>query len=150
MNHIISTFENFLKPTNSFFRFILVGVINTCIGISVIFIVMNIFHFGYWSATFIGNTIGAAVSFILNRNFTFQNKSSIGGSSIRFIAVILISYFGAYAISEQIMNLTYRQIVPNILSNKESSVLLGSFLYTTANYFAQKHFVFTSSQRQSR
>jgi putative flippase GtrA len=142
MNHIISTFENFLKPTNPFFKFIIVGVINTCIGLSVIFILMNGFHTGYWPATFIGNAAGAAVSYILNRNFTFKSKASVGGSSIRFLAVILISYIGAYSLSDQIINAAFHHISLEVLTNKDASVLLGSCLYTAANYTGQKYFVF--------
>jgi putative flippase GtrA len=143
MNHIISTFENFLKPTNSFLKFVIVGVINTCIGLSVIFILMNLFHIDYWPATFIGNAAGAAISYILNRKFTFQSKTSVGGSSLRFLAVILISYFGAYSLSDQIINAAFQHADLQILTNKEASVLLGSCLYTFANYLGQKYFVFT-------
>jgi putative flippase GtrA len=145
MNLIISTFENFLKPTNSFFRFVIVGAFNTCIGLSVIFVMMNGFQAGYWTATFIGNTIGAIVSYILNRNFTFRSKASVSVSCIRFVAVILASYIGAYSLSDQIINVTSNHLNFFFLSNKEASVLLGSCLYTLANYFGQKHFVFTTS-----
>jgi putative flippase GtrA len=143
MNHIISTFENFLKPTNTFLKFVIVGIINTCIGLFVIFILMNLFHIGYWPATFIGNATGAAISYILNRKFTFQSKTSVGGSSLRFLAVILFSYLGAYSLSDQIINTAYQHSALEILTDKEASVLLGSCLYTFANYFGQKYFVFT-------
>lgn len=142
MNHIISTFENFLKPTNPFFRFIIVGTINTGIGLSVIFILLNAFHTGYWPATFTGNAAGAAVSYILNRNYTFQSKSPVGGSSLRFLAVILISYIGAYSLSDQIVKAAFQPISFQLFTNKEASVLLGSCLYTLANYMGQKYFVF--------
>jgi putative flippase GtrA len=111
---------------------------------------MNIFHLGYWTATFLGNLVGAVVSFILNRSFTFQSKSSIGGSSLKFIVVIFVSYIGAYAISDQIISLNYFQIDFRFISNKEASVLLGSCLYTLVNYFGQKYFVFTTSHGQTR
>lgn len=143
MNHIISTFENFLKPTNSLVKFIIVGVINTCIGLSIIFILMNLFHIGYWPATFIGNAAGAAISYILNRKFTFQSKTSVSSSSLRFLAVILLSYFGAYSLSDQIINAVFEHTDLQILTNKEASVFLGSCLYTFANYLGQKYFVFT-------
>lgn len=143
MNHIISTFENFLKPTNTFLKFAIVGIINTCIGLFVIFILMNLFHIGYWPATFIGNSTGAALSYILNRKFTFQSKTSVGGSSLRFLAVILISYLGAYSLSDHIINIAFQHSNLEILTDKEASVLLGSCLYTFVNYFGQKYFVFT-------
>ncbi|MCM3719356.1 GtrA family protein [Fictibacillus phosphorivorans] len=142
MNHIISTFENFLKPTNSFFKFLVVGIINTCIGLTVIFFLLNVLHTGYWPATFLGNAIGAAVSYILNRKFTFQSKTSVGKSSLKFLLVILICYFGAYSLSDLIIDSVFQRSALKILTSEDASVLLGSALYTFANYLGQKYFVF--------
>lgn len=144
MNRIILTFENFLKRTNYFFRFILVGVINTCIGLGVIFILMNGFQLNYWVSTFTGNAAGAVVSFILNRNFTFKSKASLGKGGLRFVAVILICYFFSYSFSDQITKWALHDFdLPIYLSLKDVSVILGSIFYTVSNFFGQKYFVFT-------
>ncbi|MET3728488.1 putative flippase GtrA [Fictibacillus halophilus] len=146
MNHIISTFENFLKPTNTFIRFLLVGIVNTCIGLSIIFLLMNGIGMSYWLSTFIGNTCGAVVSYILNRNFTFKSNTSLGVSGIRFTAVILISYFGAYGMSNLLWSGILNDTSFRLVTNKEASVLFGACLYTLMNYFGQKYLVFNKTR----
>lgn len=146
MNLIISTFENFLKPTNSFIRFLLVGIVNTCIGLSIIFLLMNGIGLSYWLSTFIGNTSGAVISYILNRNFTFKSNTSLGASGIRFAAVVLISYFGAYGISDLLWSGILNETSLILVTNKDVSVLFGACLYTLMNYFGQKYLVFIKTR----
>ncbi|MBY6035819.1 GtrA family protein [Fictibacillus nanhaiensis] len=142
MSHIISIFENYLKPTNSFVRFLLVGVVNTAIGLSVIFILMNGFLLSYWVSTFTGNLIGAAASFILNRNYTFKSNTSIFKGSLRFGAVVLICYFLSYRLSVQLVNVHLSSQDLLLISQNDVSVILGSILYTLSNYAGQRYFVF--------
>ncbi|RFU70658.1 GtrA family protein [Peribacillus saganii] len=132
-----------MKPTNSFVRFLLVGIINTCVGLSAVFLFLNIFGFNYWLSTFTGNSIGAAVSFFLNRSFTFHSSVSVKSGIPKFIAVILICYFGAYSISEAMANYLERNIEAfQLLSKTNLAVLMGTGFYTIANYAGQKIFVF--------
>ncbi|WP_066253809.1 GtrA family protein [Neobacillus drentensis] len=128
----------------SFVRFIMVGVVNTVVGLSVMYLLLHALGQSYWIATFLGNSIGACVSFLLNRNFTFKSKDSVSKSAVRFIVVILSCYFISYEIG--------RSFVDWILKNYEFfspvvktdiSVLIGTCLYTLLNYFGQKRFVFS-------
>ncbi|MDR7235813.1 GtrA family protein [Neobacillus drentensis] len=128
----------------SFVRFIMVGVVNTVVGLSVMYLLLHALGQSYWIATFLGNSIGACVSFLLNRNFTFKSKDSVSKSAVRFIVVILGCYFISYEIG--------RSFVDWILKNYEFfspvvktdiSVLIGTCLYTLLNYFGQKLFVFS-------
>jgi putative flippase GtrA len=128
----------------SFVRFIMVGVVNTGVGLSVMYLLLHALGQSYWIATFLGNSIGACVSFLLNRNFTFKSKDSVSKSGFRFIVVILGCYFISYEIG--------RSFVEWILKNNEFfspvvktdiSVLISTCLYTLLNYFGQKLFVFS-------
>ncbi|SNX68077.1 putative flippase GtrA [Bacillus oleivorans] len=133
--------ENYLNPTNSFFRFMLVGIVNTIVGLSVIMLFMNGLGFTYWSSTFIGNSAGAAVSFFLNRGFTFQSDIPCWKGLPRFVCIILISYFLAYYLGQHIVSLMYnRPYLP--FSEETIAVLLGTGLYTLINYMGQKYIVF--------
>src|SRR4051812_45522454 len=98
---------NRLKRTNSFFRFLLVGLLNTIIGLSLMFFFLKFFHMSYWLSTFIGNSIGAAVSYFLNRSFTFNSNIAAKIGIPKFVAVILFSYVFSYSIS-----LSFIRIVP--------------------------------------
>ncbi|WP_312475372.1 GtrA family protein [Neobacillus sp.] len=127
-----------------FVRFIMVGMINTIVGLSVMYLLLHALGLSYWMSTFVGNAIGACVSFFLNKSFTFKSKDSVTKSALRFIIVILCCYFIAYDIG--------RSFVVWILKNNDFihsnvktdlSVLVGTCLYTVLNYFGQKIFVFS-------
>jgi putative flippase GtrA len=137
--------EKYLKrPTNSFIRFLLVGVINTCVGLLIIFFLLNIVHLSYWLSTFIGNTAGAFISYWLNRSFTFNSQVSAHRGLPRFFTIILICYFGAYFLSERLLDwISHYQFVSTSVE-QNIAVLVGSILYTGTNYIGQKYFVFSS------
>ena len=88
-----------------FLKFLGVGLVNTLIGYSAIFLFLNIIKIDYWFSTFLGNSIGAVVSYILNKKFTFNSTVPIPKSMIKFILVILICYGISYGISYFISSL---------------------------------------------
>lgn len=129
---------------NSFVRFIIVGIANTIVGLSVMYLLLHAAHLSYWISTFLGNSVGAIVSFFLNKSFTFKSEGSVAKSAIRFIAVILCCYFISYDLA--------RNIVVSVLKDNQFfhtsiktdlSVLVGTGLYTVLNYLGQKWFVFS-------
>ncbi|MBV7507034.1 GtrA family protein [Bacillus sp. sid0103] len=143
MSFIILSLDKYLKPTtNPLVRFILVGIMNTFIGLVCMFFFLNVAGISYWISTFTGNVIGACFSFLLNRTFTFKSNVSFHKGLPKFFATIFICYFLAYFCSEKLIEWT-NQFHPFSTSIEENaSVLLGSTLYTIANYLGQKYFVF--------
>ncbi len=134
---------NNLKQTNSFIRFLIVGVVNTIVGLSIMFILLNLFHCTYWLATFIGNCIGAMVSYKLNRSFTFNSRVKGSEGIPKFFLVILCCYVFSYSIGKitaEGIHLFSQSL--SILSKDELAVLIGTVVYTLANYLGQKSFVF--------
>lgn len=143
MSSITLILENCLKRTNSFIRFLLVGVINTAIGLSVMLLLLDIFNQSYWFSTFSGNCIGACISYLLNRVFTFQSKVNISRSLFRFIIVILTCYFLSYTVGTMAATfISDIYLVRSILSNEELAVFIGTAIYMLTNYLGQKYFVF--------
>jgi putative flippase GtrA len=134
---------SFLKRTNRFTRFLLVGMVNTLTGLSIIFLLLNVFGLSYWISTFVGNCVGAVVSYLLNRTFTFNSQIDFTKGIPRFIVVILVCYFLSYSISEFVSDGVYHSysIIP-FFNEEEFAILLGSGLYTITNYFGQRNFVF--------
>ena len=57
-----------------FVRFLMVGVANTIVGLSVMYLLLHLAGLSYWTSTFLGNSVGAVVSFFLNRSFTFRSQ----------------------------------------------------------------------------
>ncbi len=132
----------YLKQINPFFRFLLVGVVNTLIGLSSIFFMMHLLGINYWGATFIGNTLGATVSYFLNRTFTFQSKVTISSSSVQFAIVIVSCYMFSYYAGDIIAGYVHQVVGLIILDNRDLAVFIGTGIYTITNYFGQKLIVF--------
>lgn len=143
MSPFLSILDSYRKRTNSFFRFLLVGVLNTLIGLTTIFILLNSLGFSYYFSTFVGNGMGAMVSFWLNRTFTFDSETSVKAGAPKFIAVILICYYCAYSISSIVAGgFPFDRFGIHTISEKDIAVLLGTVMYTSLNYLGQKYVVF--------
>jgi putative flippase GtrA len=145
MSFIIWTLDRYLKPTtNSLVRFLLVGVVNTFIGLVLMFFLLNVAGLSYWTSTFTGNAIGACFSFLLNRTFTFKSNVSFHKGLPRFFVIILICYFSAYFCSEKLLEWTNQFYLLSTYTKENASIILGSTLYSMSNYLGQKYFVFKS------
>jgi putative flippase GtrA len=135
---------------NSFFRFLLVGIVNTIVGLSSMYILLHGFSLSYWASTFIGNIIGACVSYFLNRRFTFKSSAAVGKSMIQFAAVILVCYFISYYLGEKLALYCF-SLLP-FLGKKyaaDAAVLFGTGFYTITNYLGQKLFVFNKNKNEA-
>lgn len=127
---------------NSFLKFLIVGVINTCVGLSVMYLFLH-FTKSYWVSTFTGNTIGAGVSYFLNRKFTFNSTNAVLGSVFRFVLVIGFCYFISYSVGLRVSSWLLESVLDLHSSyTKELAVLSGTGLYTILNYLGQRWFVF--------
>ncbi|MBU8914596.1 GtrA family protein [Bacillus sp. FJAT-29953] len=133
----------------SFIRFLIVGVINTIVGLTTMYVLLNGFRLSYWWSTLFGNIVGAGGSFILNRNFTFKNEAAIGGSLVRFAIVIGICYFVSYSLGLKLAIWLLEKLPWFSMGvAKELAVLLGTGIYTIMNYLGQKHFVFKDAEKR--
>jgi len=129
----------------TFFRFLLVGVANTILGLSVIYLLLHLVGMSYWMSTFLGNSVGAMMSYYLNRRFTFRSKNAVSKSLILFVIVTLLCYVVSYSIG---MNLVEWLLgTSNSLKSgtkTDLAVLISTGLYTVLNYLGQKWLVFSS------
>ncbi|WP_409302418.1 GtrA family protein [Peribacillus sp. SCS-155] len=147
MNRIVCLLTSCLRPTNSFVSFLLVGLVNTLAGLTLMFFMANILGVSYWVSTLTGNVCGAVLSFFLNKTFTFDNHSTLRASMPRFIMVISICYVCSYKTSSLIIEaMIGRHQLPLMLDNDNLSILLGTGIYAVSNYMGQKHFVFHKSK----
>ena len=64
--------KNILDIT--FWKFVLVGIVNTLVGTAVMFAAYNVLHLSYWISSASNYVVGSIVSYFLNKYFTFQNK----------------------------------------------------------------------------
>ncbi|MDM5339997.1 GtrA family protein [Fictibacillus enclensis] len=128
---------------HSFVRFLMVGVVNTLVGLGSIYLLLHGTGASYWVATFLGNAIGACVSYVLNRVFTFKSQSPVSGSIMRFIAVILACYVIAYYAAIRMAVWGIHALLPEYgQAADDAAVLIGTGLYTLLNYAGQRWLVF--------
>ncbi|UVI28903.1 GtrA family protein [Paenibacillus spongiae] len=136
---------------HSFVRFVIVGVVNTLIGLSVIFACLNLAGLGYWPSTIIGNAVGAVNSYVMNKRFTFQSKASVSSTLWRFMLVTVICYVAAYWISAQAARWLIAPVFPQAseAALNNAAALIGSGLYTVMNYAGQKKMTFGKKKERT-
>ncbi|MGZ4164820.1 MAG: GtrA family protein [Tumebacillaceae bacterium] len=131
-----------MKWNHSFFRFLLVGVLNTLVGLSATYLLLNVFQLSYYPSTFLGNAIGAVVSFFLNKTFTFKSKGAIGWDAVRFVVVILVCYGVSYTWGLHLTKSLLSHLTTNSKWVENGAVLVGAGFYTITNYLGQRFFTF--------
>lgn len=125
----------------SFFRFLIVGIINTLVGTSIMFIAYNLFHLSYWVSSFLNYFFGSILSYFLNKYFTFKQKDQSFKEVILFVINIVVCYVIAYYIAAKVVSSLLANYSTSIIDN--ISLIVGMILFVLLNYFGQRFFVFT-------
>ncbi|MDY5845410.1 MAG: GtrA family protein [Bariatricus sp.] len=121
-------------------KFLVVGVVNTLVGTSVMFIFYNVLGTGYWTASAANYIVGSIVSYFLNKYFTFKSKKQSLREILRFIVNIMLCYLLAYGIAKPFaLNILQGQ-TKNIQENV--AMLIGMCLFVGLNYLGQRFVVF--------
>lgn len=119
-------------------RYLLVGVVNTLVGLSAIYLAMYYLGFGVMSANAFGYAIGIVVSFTLNKTWTFCNSDHVLSSFIRYLLVLAIAYAGNLA------TVLFANLHFNL--NPYMAQALGVIPYTTVGYLGSRYFAFRSQR----
>ena len=131
-----------------FWKFILVGILNTVVGMGLQFLFFNLFGWGEWTSSIIGYILGIILSFFLNKYFTFKNKENGWKPIAKFALNIAVCYGLAYGIA---IPLTKWICLANSLTMfgwtvdkfaGNVSMLVGSCLFVAFNYIGQRFFAF--------
>ena len=124
----------------TFIKFIMVGVVNTIAGTTIMFVFYNVFHLNYWVSSASNYFFGSICSFILNKHFTFKYKKHLWTSLLRFTINILACYLLAYGMAKPIMHRILSDFSITIQENV--SMMLGMCLFVIFNYLGQRFFAF--------
>ena len=73
-------------------KFIVVGVINTLVGMAIMFGLYNLAHCSYWVSSAANYILTSILSYFLNKYFTFQNQEKSVKQVVRFIINIAVCY----------------------------------------------------------
>lgn len=128
------------KYNNTLTRFVLVGVINTLFGMTIMFILYNLFGVSYWWSSAANYFFGSILSFILNKRFTFHHKGHFLSSAVKFVFCIVVCYLIAYGVAKPLM--THLLSGSSIAIQENVAMLVGAILFTALNYLGQKFFAF--------
>lgn len=82
-----------------FWKFIMVGILNTVVGTGLQFLFFNLCGWGEWISSIIGYILGSVLSYFLNKYFTFKNKEKGWKPVAKFALNIAICYGLAYGIA---------------------------------------------------
>jgi putative flippase GtrA len=116
-----------------FIRYNIVGIINSIVGFSIIFILM-LFGINAIISNAVGYGIGSIVSFYLNRKYTF--KSTLSGK------LIIFKFFTALAISYE-LNFIMLTWLLGIINPYLAQIVAGA-TYTISSFLLIKFFIFNN------
>ena len=121
-------------------KFILVGVVNTLVGMAIMFGLYNLAHCSYWVSSAANYILTSILSYFLNKYFTFQNRERSVGQVVRFVVNIAVCYGLAYGIAKPLC----LQLLANASTTVRDNVsmLVGMCLFTGLNYLGQRLFAF--------
>lgn len=135
LDAIISVFTD-----KVFFRFLVVGTINTLFGSAIMFTCYNVFRFGYWVSSAANYFFGSILSFFLNKNFTFKNQDKCFWVFVRFAINIAACYLVSYGLARPLVAFLLVGINQHMADN--ISMVLGMCLFVLTNYLTQRFFTF--------
>jgi len=130
-----------------FFKFILVGIVNTVVGSAIMFSLYNIAHLSYWVSSACNYFFGSILSFFLNKYFTFTVKEWSLFMIVAFILNIVLSYFIAYGLAKPLINYFLQSEPQNIRENV--ALFAGMCLFTGINYLGQRFVVFAKGKSEN-
>lgn len=130
--------KNFFDVT--MIKFILVGIVNTAVGMGTMFICYNFFHLSYWISSASNYVVGSIVSYFLNKYFTFQNKSKSMKTVAKFIINITVCYLVAYGVAKPLAIWAFSSFEKGIQDN--IAMLAGSVFFVGLNYIGQRFWTF--------
>ncbi len=132
---------------HKFFKFLFIGIVNTLVGGGIMFLLYNCFGLLYWISSVCNYIAGGALSFFLNKHFTFHNNECSFLQIFLFILNLLLCYFIAYGLSKKVIFL----LLSSRFSEKQCgniALFCGICLYTILNYLGQRQLVFGHERKE--
>lgn len=117
-------------------KFSIVGILNTFVGLGVIFLCMKLLKLPYLPSNFIGYAAGLLNSFIWNKLWTFQSKRWNRFELVLFLVIFFISFL------VQLAGVVF--LVEIIDIKPEYAQVIGIGLYTITNFIGNRFITFRS------
>jgi len=135
----------------SFLKFLLIGGLNTILSMAIMYFLYTSYGFGYWESSAASFVFCSILSYIFNRKFSFQSKSPILQSALRFSCVIAVCYVLAFGIAKPIMLLFVEatKITWSIAVVEKISMLLAQCIFTGLNFLGQRLWAFEEEKKDT-
>ena len=137
MKRVLSSFFD-----ATFLKFILVGVVNTLVGIAVMFFCFNVLAWSYWVSSALNYMVGSIVSYLLNKRYTFQQKGHDWHIVWKFIVNVSVCYVLAYGLAKPFVAWMLSGVTTNIQGN--AALFVGMVLFVGFNYIGQRFWAFST------
>ena len=148
MEQIIINKKKFFDK--SIYRFLIIGAVNTVIGMALMFTFYNVFNFGYWGSTAIAYVVGSVFSFIMNKNYTFSYKKNDKMSILKFVAVQVVAYSIAYLIARPLVVFIFNYFDDYLSLEmhyvEQLAMLVGMGIFVVLGYLGQRFFAFRKKE----
>lgn len=160
--------KSFLKKffDEKFLKFIIVGVINTIVGMCIMYgmyFLGDTFHWydgiaiahgweastvNFWVSSALNYTLTSILSYILNKNITFKSKGNTGRSLFRFIINIAVCYLISYGIARPFTTWFMTTFFPSVDAKivEYLTMFVGMVFFTGCNYIGQRFFAFKKKE----
>lgn len=121
-------------------KFIGVGIVNTIVGMLIMFGLYNLAGCSYWLSSASNYVLTSILSYILNKKYTFKYGGDVKGSALRFSINIAACYILAYGIAKPatyyLLNGQTQKLRDNV------AMAVGMVFFTGFNYLGQRFFAF--------
>lgn len=121
-------------------RFCLVGLVNTAVGLGLIYACKFLLGFADVPANLVGYIIGLMVSFTLNSRWTFRYDGPVWPAVLRFLLTFVIAYAANIA--------TVLLLIDGAGVNAYLAHAIAVVPYTTTFYLLSRFMVFASGMRR--
>ena len=115
-------------------KFAVVGVANTFVGLSTIYLCKWLLGFGDVIANICGYSIGLTLSFTLNRGWTFRHSGPVLPALKRFLAIFILAFLSNLA--------TVLVAIKSLEVNSYMAQAGGILPYTVIFFFGSRYFAF--------
>lgn len=122
------------KILTQFIKYGLIGIINTLLTISIIWILTHWFNLSEYSANIIGYGVGITNSFIWNRKWTFSSKSKVSTAFLTFIIIFVFTYLLQLGALYLLLN--------NTTINAFACQIISMCVYTATNFPLNRYITF--------
>lgn len=123
------------------FKYAVAGVINTCVGYAVFFVLLRWIGFGPAISNTIGYAVALLVAFLLNKYFVFS-KSKARGSAVGRFAV---SFCVAFLLNQFVLLI----LLGWFNLRAEIAQIFAMAAYSVIFYLLSKCFVFAAERKQA-